>query len=92
MCEGGDLLVTKDRMKSDARVSHRKERVNKRKMNRKPQQFTQQSSQQFKLPPANEARHLDDQCEGDVEWEQRMKRLNPTWRRTDYSLWDVYHE
>ncbi len=61
-------------------------------MNRKMQQPAHQIASQIKRPPITDARHLDDQCEGDVTWEERMKRLNPTWHRTDYSLWDVYHE
>lgn len=37
-------------------------------------------------------RKRDDQCEGDILWEQRMKKLNPSWHPSENSLWDAYHE
>lgn len=61
-------------------------------INRKSRQPSNEQSDKLKPPPVVEARVLDEQCEGDVLWEQRMKKLNPHWRRSDYSLWDAYHE
>jgi hypothetical protein len=41
---------------------------------------------------APDGRYLDDHCNGDLEWEKRMKLLNPNWNPTDSALWDVWHE
>lgn len=61
-------------------------------MDRKPQQSTYDKNRE-RAPLSTIDRHLlDEQCEGDIWWEERMKKLNPNWRLSENSLWDAYHE
>jgi hypothetical protein len=61
-------------------------------LNSKTQPSTYVRTQKRCSATVPDGRFLDDHCDGDLDWEHRMKMLNPNWRPTDSSLWDAYHE
>jgi len=61
-------------------------------LDRQPQQPAHARAKTRCSVTAPDGRHLDDHCNGDLEWERRMKLLNPSWHPTESALWDVYHE
>ena len=61
-------------------------------LSRQTQTVSHQRSTKRCAATAVDGRYLDDHCNGDVEWERRMKVLNPNWNPTENALWDVWHE